>query len=203
MSARTLLAPRSLRRLASAKGQSIIEFAIIMPIALLMTLGVVEVGYALLDQHVVTKLAREGSNLISRDVALADAATALRTMSSTPVNFDDGSSRVIFSVLMRGAVTGTANYNQMILYQRYIYGSLPENSRINTAGGATYGPPDYTAANPNNNTGLQVTNLPAAVANVPGGMVYVTEIFTRHELITPFDRLGVTVPNILYSIAFF
>jgi Flp pilus assembly protein TadG len=200
MTTRTSHAPRSLR---SAKGQSIIEFAIIMPIALLMTLGVVEIGYALLDHHVVTKLAREGSNLISRDVSLADAATALRTMSSSPVNFDDGSSRVIFSVLMRGAVTGTANYNQMILYQRYTYGSLPEASRINTAGAASYGPPDYTATNPNNNTGLRVTNLPAAVVNVPGGMVYVTEVFTRHELITPFDRLGVSVPNILYSIAYF
>jgi Flp pilus assembly protein TadG len=115
MTTRTSHAPRSLR---SAKGQSIIEFAIIMPIALLMTLGVVEIGYALLDHHVVTKLAREGSNLISRDVSLADAATALRTMSTSPVNFDDGSSRVIFSVLMRGAVTGTATYNQMFLEQR-------------------------------------------------------------------------------------
>ena len=44
-----------------------------MPLVLVLVLGVIEVGYALLDQHVVTKLTREGSNLISRDTSLADA----------------------------------------------------------------------------------------------------------------------------------
>jgi len=28
-------------------------------------------------------------------------------------------------------------------------------------------------------------------------------VYTRHELITPFDRFGVSVPSTLYSIAFF
>ena len=51
----------------------------------MLVLGVVEVSYALLDQHVVTKLTREGSNLISRDTSLQDAATAMRSMSSRPV----------------------------------------------------------------------------------------------------------------------
>jgi hypothetical protein len=31
----------------------------------------------------------------------------------------------------------------------------------------------------------------------------VTEIFTTHDLITPFDRFGINVPNQLYSIAYF
>ena len=62
----------------AASGQSLVEFAIILPLVLLIVLGVVEVGYALLDQHVVTKLTREGSNLISRDTTLQDAATAMR-----------------------------------------------------------------------------------------------------------------------------
>ena len=66
------------QRLASARGQSLLEFALIMPLILLVALGVVEVSYALLDQHVVTKLTREGSNLISRDVSISDAATATR-----------------------------------------------------------------------------------------------------------------------------
>ena len=50
----------------------------------MLSLGVVEVGYALLDQHVVTKLTREGSNLISRDVTLQDAATAMQSMTTRP-----------------------------------------------------------------------------------------------------------------------
>jgi len=34
-------------------------------------------------------------------------------------------------------------------------------------------------------------------------MLYVTEVFTKHTLITPFDKFGVAVPSTLYSIAYF
>jgi hypothetical protein len=34
-------------------------------------------------------------------------------------------------------------------------------------------------------------------------MLYVTEIYTSHPLITPLDRLGITLPSTLYSIAYF
>ena len=66
---------------------------------LMVALGVIEVGYALLDKHVITKLTREGSNLISRETALGDAANALTKMSTRPVNFSDGTSKLIFSVV--------------------------------------------------------------------------------------------------------
>ena len=69
-------------------------------------------------------------------------------------------------------------------------------------GGSFGGAPDYQAANSDNDANLQVTNLPANLI-VPGGLLYVTEIYSRHPLITPFDRFGVTVPNTLYSIAYF
>ena len=36
-----------------------------------------------------------------------------------------------------------------------------------------------------------------------GGLLYITEIFTRHPLITPFNRFGVQMPTTLYSIAYF
>ena len=62
-----------LRRLRHERGQSMVEFAMVLPFLLVIVLGVVEVGYALLDQHIVTKLAREGANLISRDATLQEA----------------------------------------------------------------------------------------------------------------------------------
>ncbi len=111
------------RDLSSASGQSMIEFAIVLPLLLLLVLGVVELSYALLDQHVVTKLTREGSNLISRDVSLQDAATAMVTMSAAPVKFPAGAT-IIFSVIKKGTTAGTSNFNKDILYQRYSYGSL-------------------------------------------------------------------------------
>ena len=82
---------------------------------LLIFLGVVDMGYLLLDQHVVTKLSREGSNLISRNTSLQDAAAAMKGMSSRPVNFD-ANSRMILSVIRKVATGGSANYNKEVLY---------------------------------------------------------------------------------------
>jgi TadE-like protein len=190
------------RRLADTSGQSLVEFAIVLPIAMLLTLGVVEVGYALYDQHVITRLTREGSNLISRDATLEQAEAAMKSIASGPVNFDSDS-RLIFSVIKRGATTGTTNFDRLILYQRREFGSIPGTSALRTVGAGSFsGPPNYEAVNSDGNANLQLTNVGNLVL-VPGGMIYVTEIFTRHDPITPFDRFGVTMPRTLYSIAYF
>jgi hypothetical protein len=193
------------KKLLDARGQSIIEFALLSPLILVVALGVIEFGYALLDQHVVTKLTREGSNLISRDTTIDDAVNAMRSMSTRPVDFTTRS-RVIFSVLKKGATTSSPNYDKVILYQRLEYGSLTAgaSSGLRMSGSGTFGGgPDYVAQNSDTNTGLQIANLPAYLDVTRGGMVYVTEIFTTHDLLTPLDHFGVTVPNTLYSIAYF
>ena len=191
------------RLLKDTRGQSIIEFAMVLPLLLVVVLGVIEVSYALLDQHVVTKLTREGSNLISRETSLADAATAMKSMSGRPVDFSTHS-KMIFSVVRRGATTGTSNFDKDVLYQRYEYGALAATSRLSTRGAGSYGAgPEYAAANADSDTNLQVTNLPSGIVLSTGGTIYITEIFTTHDLITPFDKFGVTVPKTLYSIAYF
>jgi hypothetical protein len=192
------------RRLAGERGQSLVEFAFVLPLLVVLALGVVEVSWALLDHHVLTKLSREGSNLISRDTSLHDAATAMRSMSSRPLDFDDGS-RLVFSVLKKGATSGTTNFDKVILYQRHEFGSLAGvKSALATRGsGAFRGAPEYEAINSDVDARLQVTNLPANLVLVRGGMLYVTEIFTRHPAITPLDRFGVTLPDTLYSVAYF
>jgi len=196
-----LNASRLRRRLACENGQAVLEFALVVPLVLVLVLGVVEVSYALLDQHIVSKLSREGSNLISRDTSLADAATAMRNMSSRPVNFTDGSSTVIFSVVKNVATVGASNYGKSVLYARYQYGSFTGSSILNNSGGSFGSAPDYQAVNSDNDTSLQITNLPTTMT--PGDMLYVTEIYTKHPIITPFDRFGITVPQTLYSIAYF
>jgi uncharacterized protein (UPF0333 family) len=197
------------QKLGNQRGQSLLEFALIMPFILLVALGVIEVGYALLDQHVVTKLTREGSNLISRDVTITDAVTALRTMSTRPVDFTPsaGRSRMIFTVLRRGTTVGTPNYNTVIAYQRFEFGGLSGTgiqSVLQTVGSPAYnGSPDYEAVNADTDTRLQVPTLPANLTIALNGSLYVTEVYTRHDLITPLGGFGVTVPSTLYSIAYF
>ena len=41
------------------------------------------------------------------------------------------------------------------------------------------------------------------LVGVKGGMVYVTEIYTSHPLLTPLDKFGIKFPTTLYSIAYF
>ncbi len=188
----------------SARGQSLIEFALILPLALVIVLGVVEVGTLLLDEHVVTRLSREGSNLISRDTPLATAATVMTSMSARPVDFANGS-KVIFTVLKRGATTGTANYDKLVVYQRAEFGNFSgaAPSHVQSSGGACGGPPDFMAANSDSDASLRATGVPANLVMAPGGMVYVTEIFTKRPWLTPLQKFGVAVPQTLYSIAYF
>jgi hypothetical protein len=114
-------------------------------------------------------------------------------------------SRLIFSVLKKGATTGTANYDRVVLYQRHANGSLTGvQSVLQTVGpGSFRGAPDYEANNSDTDADLQISNLPANLTMVRGGLLFVTEVYTQHDLITPLDRFGVIVPGTLYSIAYF
>jgi len=150
----------------------------------------------------VTKLTREGSNLISRNTTLLDTATALRNMSTRPVDFNT-SARVILSVAKNVNTAGSANFGRDVLYQRYEVGALAASSALTTAGAAAFGgAPDFQAANADNDVSLRLTNLPPNLIGA-GGLLYITEIYSRHQVITPFDRFGIQVPSTLYSIAYF
>ena len=185
------------------QGQTMVEMAIVLPIITMMSLGVVEVSYAVLHQHVVSRITREGANLISRDVSLLDATNALKNMSTAPVDFADGS-QLVLSVLKKGSVVGTANYDKVVLYQRYAVGTLGTASTLATAGPGSFGgAPDFKAANSDSDANLRITNLPANVDITRGGLLYVAEVFTNHVALTPLNKFGVTVPPTLRSIAYF
>ncbi len=188
----------------SSRGQVLLEFAIVLPLLLVTVLGVIDVSYFLYDQHIITRLTREGSNLISRDVTISDAATAMTSMVNPPVNLSSGNSRLIFTVLTKCG--SGANYDYVIVYQRYQVGSLAASSAFTTQGpiSSAFGPaPDYIALNPSSNTNLRVTNVPSSLSINQGQFVYVTEIYSRHGLITPFSNFGISLPSTLYSIAYF
>ncbi len=188
-------------RRQSDRGQSLIEFSLVLPLLMVTVLGVVEVSFVLLDQHIVTKLTREGANLISRSTTLGDAATVVRSMASRPVDLPT-SSRMILSVVRNIPTIGAANYNKSILSQRHVYGNLSQSSKILTAGTPSFGPgPEYQASNQDNNTALQVTNMPITLSL--GSSLYIMELYSTHPSITPLAGFGITVPNTLYSIAYF
>jgi hypothetical protein len=200
-----ILRPVSSRRsLAAATGQSLVELALVLPLLVVLVLGVIELSYALLDEHIVTKLSREGANLLSRDASLDDAYSILNAVGQAPVDFGTHS-KVIFTVVKHASTTGTSNYDRNIVYQRLERGAGSGTSQVTCAAcSGTFGSsPDYTAANSDNNTALQVTGGLANTSLSLGSFLYIAEVFTAHPLLTPFDKFGVTVPSQLYSIAYF
>jgi TadE-like protein len=190
-------------RWRDTSGQTLIEAALVAPLLILLAMGVVELGFEMRNQHNVNVLSREGSNLISRSTTLADAATVLTSEQNGSIDFS-ANSQIIFSVIERGATVGSANYNTLILYERYSTGFSSYPSKLLTRGAGSFGgAPDYQALNPDTDTSLQVTNAPAGVAAELGGLIFVTEIFSANTLMTALANWGVTVPTQIYSVSYF
>jgi hypothetical protein len=192
----------SLRRCSHQQGQTLVEFAMVVPLLLLLVLGVIEVGYALYENHLIIKLAREGSNLISRQSTLQEAESALLAATTVPITFDqDG--KLILSVIRLGTAGG--NLNRPIIAQRRVLGTLSAGSVFgDPVPGAYGGAPNYSALDANNDTRIRIAGaLPNGLTLVAGQSVYVTEVYTHHDLITPFERFGARMPTNLYASAIF
>ena len=177
-------------------GQALCEFALTLPILMALVLGVIEFGYALFQIQLVTSMAREGSNLIARQVTINDAEAALQTMSGL-VRFD-ANSTLIFSVVRLGV--GGTNANVPIIVQRHSVSAFAASSVLGDPSQDLYGPgPDYTANNADDPRIRVSGALPNGLTLTPGESVYVTEIFTQRTSIVPFMPL----PNTLYASAYF
>jgi len=59
-----------LHKRRSASGQSLVEFAIALPVLLVLMLGVVDLGRAILFNNILINMSREGANLASRSTDL-------------------------------------------------------------------------------------------------------------------------------------
>jgi Flp pilus assembly protein TadG len=181
------------------KGQALVEFALTLPLLLLLALGIIEFSYVLLDQHVLIKMAREGSNLISRNTSLTDAGTAMTAMANTPVDLTSNRSLMIFSVIRKKSTDPT----KAVLYKKRQIGSLTGKASIlSTSGTCT-----FTSANDYANAAgvdaCVITNLPSAVVIPNSGQIFMTEVYNSHSLITPVGNLGIAMPTSLYANAYF
>src|SRR5437762_5443817 len=177
-------------------GQALFEFGLTLPILMALVLGVIEFGYALFQIQLVTSMAREGSNLIARQVTINDAEMALRVISGL-VDFDTNST-LVFSVVRLGA--GGTNANVPIIVQRHSIGSFAASSVLGDPPQSEYeGSPDYNAYDPDNDPSIRVSGaLPNGLTLTPGESVYVTEVFTQRTSIVPFLPLPATLRAAAY-----
>jgi Flp pilus assembly protein TadG len=193
-------------------GQSLAEFGIVLPILIFLILGMIELGWTLYQSQVAAGIAREGSNLISRNVTIQAAQAALVSLGNVgPVRTgaSDPNTKVFLSVIKLG--TSGNNNSKMIISQRFSWGGLTANSRLGNPAQSKYNSPastpadpNYTAIDPVNDTGIQVS--PQSPSPLPGNMTlqagetyYVTEVYTKRTSIAPFLPL----PATLYASAYF
>ena len=64
------------RRLGEERGAQLVEFALVFPLVLLMTAGIIDVGLLIKDYQVVTNAAREGARLGAVQGGVPAAITA-------------------------------------------------------------------------------------------------------------------------------
>jgi hypothetical protein len=189
----------------SCRGQALVEFTLLLPLLLLILLAVVEFSFLLHDQHVLTRMTREGSNLISRGATrtpITDAATAMISVANFPVDLESSNSEMIFTVLRLYNGPGD-NHGKIIIYKRHAIGGLGEQSVLGNPPSGLFSGQDYSAENLNN-PALQATNVPEILLGLgPDNLVFVTEIYTRYDLIGPLDRFGFSLPTTLHDIAYF
>lgn len=197
------------------QGQVLVEFAFVLPLLLIITLGIIEWSYALFDQHVVVKLAREGSNLISRNTTLTDAGEAMKQMGTAPVNISTTSttSRLVFSVIQTKSTTPNKYYP--VLYKKYAIGSSSWSSAYSTTGTCSFTGTDYENSitdgclifngsyKYDSSSGQYIAVLPDGVELQAGNQIFVTEVYNRHISISPTGYFGVNVPSTLYGRAIF
>ena len=125
----------------------------------------------------------------------------MRNMSTRPVDFDTRS-RLIFSVLKKGATTGTANYDQDDpLRSATSIGALAAFEQAADAGHGVVQRRPRLRRQQLRHRRRSADHQPAANSDhgQPGGLLYVTEIYTRHNLITPFDASASRCPTRLFD----
>ena len=65
------------RKIVSQKGASAVEFALVLPLLIMLTFGIIEFGFYLFNKQVITNASREGARagIVARAPRLPDTGT--------------------------------------------------------------------------------------------------------------------------------
>ncbi len=161
------------------RGLAVVEFAMVLPILVVLVFGIIDLGRAVLTHQVLINVSREAANLASRGTALSDAMAAVMT-SAQPLDLP-GAGYVILTEVVRDA-----NGHARIRAQA-ASGSRSRPSRVGTGVGSAAALPATTPLVP-----------------PPGLSLFVAEVFYDSAPITPIGPLvGMTMTDVFYDIAFF
>lgn len=179
-----------------SSGQTLVEFALLMPILLVFVFGIVDFTRAIYYKEVITNLAGEGSAAASRENPTYFAQTVTATMADADLNMS-ANGCVIITAVSAGNTTGTYNVTAQAI-------SSPCNSASSKIG--CYPPPSSCGAATIPSLVQQV--LYQASNNPKSSTLYVaaTEVYYKFTPITPvgyFLHNSSLLPTQLYAVAYY
>jgi uncharacterized protein (UPF0333 family) len=114
--------------LKQSKGQSVVELALILPVLLLLSFGVIEYSRSILTKNIITNMSREGANLAARTQELPQ--TIMDAIATTAEPLDLGTNGMIYITQVLGVDNG-GTVNPIVQAQyRYANGGYLANSRV-------------------------------------------------------------------------
>jgi len=168
-----------MKRLSGVRAVAFAEFAVILPVFLVVLLGAVDVGRMIFAQQVVANLSREAANLVSRGASEAEAIAATEA-ADDPLDIASAGGIIMSTIRRRSSTDG-----RPWIIEQVASGGLPGlASRLGRPGG------------------------PAAVPRVqelPKGLT-LRAVEIVHEFAPVLDGSGVGLriyPSTIYDVAFF
>jgi Flp pilus assembly protein TadG len=158
------------------RGTALIEFALILPILIILALATVDFGRLIQARLIISNVSREGGSIAARQTTVDTSLITMLKESGKPLNLIGTDGRIIITRVKAGI--SAAAPNPTIATQN-IRGNLGRNSTIGTVVGAN---PNLVASI-YNHLRYNATNLTSDI-----GEVTVVEVFYKYRPITPFPR---------------
>lgn len=194
------------------RGLAAVEFALLLPLLLLLLFGMVDAARALQANIIMTNISREGANLVSRgniqlETGSQDIMYALMA-SAPPLNVNKQGMVVITRVM--GVVTN--GVSKSVVLDQYRWDDAVRGLGYRAS---NYGPSSRVFACPAWNAGTCSginTAAPPAVATMSGKLddgevIFVVETFYRYDMVLSSFAFGkMSLPTFgpdLYSITIF
>lgn len=167
-------------------GVSLIEFALIAPILILILLCVVDFGRAIQANNIIINISREAGNLSARTASAPQYIMTAVADTSEPLDMPTNGGIIITQL---SAVSSNSATARVIEQSRWTNGRNVVSRIWNGCGAWNVGTCQLPATAP------QVT-LPVQLM-MSGDIVYAVEVFYRYE---PLFELAMPIDNNLYSL---
>ena len=157
------------------RGVALIEFALILPILIILFLVTVDFGRLIQARLIISNVSREGGSLASRQTTVDTSLTTVLKESGKPLDLIGNYGKIIITRVKAGQSAAAPNPTIATQFSR---GTLARNSTI-AAGNANLG----LVASIYNHLLFKSANATSDIAEVT-----VVEVFYKYRPITPFPR---------------